>query len=375
MQTRESFDVVVVGAGAAGVGVGIVLRELGVERLALLERADIGASFARWPAEMRFITPSFPSNGFRLLDLNAVALGTSPALSLQTEHPHGPEYAAYLRALVAYFGLPVRTGVAVQSVARDPGGAGFIVATDGGAYVARFVVWAAGEFQYPWSNPFPGAEHCIHTATLHAYARVAGDAITIIGGSESGMDAAITLVALGKRVRVIDGDASWESRASDPSRALSPATRERLRGALATGRLTLIGDTEIARVARSDEGYVLSDDGGARWETVTPPLLATGFIGSIRLVSDLFDWHAQEGYALLTPQDESTITPGLFLAGPAVRHDRHIFCFIYKFRQRFAVVADAIAARLGLDRTPLDRYRAHAMFLDDLSCCEDECLC
>ena len=34
---------------------------------------------------------------------------------------------------------------------------------------------------------------------------------------------------------------------------------------------------------------------------------------------------------LLNENDESTNVPGLYLCGPAVRHDGHIFCFIFKF--------------------------------------------
>ena len=33
-------------------------------------------------------------------------------------------------------------------------------------------------------------------------------------------------------------------------------------------------------------------------------------------------------------EDESTIVPELYLCGPAVRHDEHVFCLIYKYRQR-----------------------------------------
>ena len=63
--TRPEFtDVVVVGAGAAGIGTGVALSRLDLEIL-ILERDEIGASFRRWPDEMRFITPSFPSNSFR----------------------------------------------------------------------------------------------------------------------------------------------------------------------------------------------------------------------------------------------------------------------------------------------------------------------
>ncbi|MCL4860149.1 MAG: NAD(P)-binding domain-containing protein, partial [Caldilineaceae bacterium] len=77
------YDVVIVGAGAAGVGMGVVLQNLGITNFTLLDRYEVGASFLRWPAEMRFISPSFTSNGFGLLDLNAVTLNTSPAHTLR----------------------------------------------------------------------------------------------------------------------------------------------------------------------------------------------------------------------------------------------------------------------------------------------------
>ena len=53
----NQFDVIVVGAGAAGVGMGVVLQDLGVTNFTLLERHEVGASFRRWPQEMRFISP------------------------------------------------------------------------------------------------------------------------------------------------------------------------------------------------------------------------------------------------------------------------------------------------------------------------------
>ncbi len=81
--------------------------------------------------------------------------------------------------------------------------------------------------------------------------------------------------------------------------------------------------------------------------------------------------------------DESTLTPGLFVVGSSVRHGNLIFCFIYKFRQRFAVVANAIAnkeseplaQRLGINPTPLQAYRQAGLFLDYLSCCTNDCVC
>ncbi|MEW6297603.1 MAG: NAD(P)-binding domain-containing protein [Thermodesulfobacteriota bacterium] len=224
------FDVIIVGAGAAGVGCGVVLKQLGVERFTLFERDQAGASFLRWPKGMRFITPSFPSNGFGLLDLNAVVLGSSPGYAAGREHFDGPEYALYLDAMVKHFGLPLRVGVEVYTVQPIPGREGFHVTTSRGGFSSRFVIWAAGEFQYPRVNPFPGATLCLHTAQVRSWSEVRGDDIFIIGGAESGIDAALSLCALGKWVRVADGASFWEGDSSDPSRALSPYIRERRTG-------------------------------------------------------------------------------------------------------------------------------------------------
>ncbi|MEM7807080.1 MAG: NAD(P)-binding domain-containing protein, partial [Planctomycetota bacterium] len=106
----------------------------------------------------------------------------------------------------------------------------------------------------------------------------------------------------------------------------------------------------------------------------TQPLFAGGFVGGLQLVEDLFEQRS-DGFPLLSEHDESTAFPGLFLCGPAVRHDDHVFCFIYKYRQRFAVVAKAIATSLGIPAEELEDYRNWGMYLDDLSCCGEECMC
>ena len=52
-------DVAVVGAGPAGLGTAIALKDAGVGNYVVLERSSIGESFRRWPQEMRFVSPSF----------------------------------------------------------------------------------------------------------------------------------------------------------------------------------------------------------------------------------------------------------------------------------------------------------------------------
>jgi len=371
---EEPLDVVIVGAGAAGVGCAVVLKKLGITRFKLLERFSVGASFTRWPKEMRFITPSFMSNGFGLLDLNAVALKTSPAYFLKNEHPSGPEYARYLQALVSTLALPVHTGIDVHAIQPDPDGHGFSLETSSGCFRSRFVIWAAGEFQYPRLEGITGAQLCLHVSQVHSWRHLPGKDMLIIGGYESGIDAATHLVALGKRARVIEKSWIWQSEESDPSLTLSPNTQERFREALRSGLLGLIANTRVTRVIRTHSGYAVETECGEWLTTPTPPILATGFTGSLQLISGWLEWNESK-QVVLTDEDESTCVPGLFVVGPYVRHEDAIFCFIYKFRQRFALVANTIAKRLGLDTSLMNYYRENNMLLEKLSCCMDSCIC
>ena len=382
----ETFDVVVVGAGAAGIGVSVALRHAGIENFVVLERHTIGASFSMWPKETRLITPSFPTNSVGMLDLNAVALGVSPAHSLRVEHPTGREFAAHLAEVARVYKVPVREEVEVKDVNPDFLGSGddgpaetvFTVETvsPSGAQTlrAKNVIWAAGEFQFPRENPFDGAQLCRHTASLSSYAELEGDNFVIIGGYESGVDAAFYLAARGKKVRILDKASPWEETTSDPSVALSTFSIQRMRHPLFKKNVELCSYTEIETVKQTQEGFDVIARDGQIFETKVPPLLAAGFDWSRQLVADLFELR-DDGFPKLTAQDGSTVVPGLFICGPAVRQDNHVFCFLYKYRQRFAVVAKEIASTLGLPADYLETYRTWGMYLDDLSCCGDECLC
>jgi len=366
------YDVVIVGAGAAGVGAAVTLRHAGIENFVVSERHTVGSSFASWPAETRFITPSYPTNSIGMLDLNSIAIGTSPAFTLGAEHPTGEDYAMYLRAVAHYFEVPVRQNTDVLQVTKV--GDSFRIDTADETLQAKHVIWAAGEFQYPRLSGFVGSQLCRHTATIASYEELDGDDFIVVGGYESGVDVAYHLACRDKRVRLFDKDCPWEDKRSDPSLALSPFTLERMREDWFVEQVELFPRTPIESVTRVDALYEVTAGDGRRFQTRVPPLLAGGFEGSHKLVADLFE-RRDDGSLILSEHDESTIVPGLFLCGPAVRHDKQVFCFIYKYRQRFAVVAKAIATSLGLPAEELEEYRNWGMYLDDLSSCGEECVC
>ncbi|CAL1124903.1 unnamed protein product [Cladocopium goreaui] len=349
----KTYDVLVVGGGAAGVGVSIALKHAGIENFRLLDRSTIGASFASWPAETCFITPSFPTNSIGMLDLNSIAIGVSPAFSLGVEHPTGEEYAAHLRGVAEFFELPIFEHTDVKRVTKV--GEDFRVDTTEETLRAKHVIWAAGEFQYPRLNGFVGSELCRHTATIPSYEELEGDDFVIVGGYESGVDAAYHLAYRDKRVRLFDKGCPWDDESSDPSVALSTYSRERMQADWFVDQVELFPETPIASVAREGAKYEITTQDGRRFQTSVSPLLAGGFEGSHKLVADLFE-RREDGYPLLSEHDESTIVRGVFLCGPAVRHENHVFCFIYKYRQRLRLLMPPVRGSC-MKKLDLERYR------------------
>ena len=260
-------DVVVVGAGAAGIGCAVSLtRAFGLDpaRVRILERSKtVGASFRAWPKEMRFISPSFNQQGWTdSFDLNAVAQDTSPAYALHAQHPSGSQYADYLAALADDASLDIRLGTEVRRVEKLADGDFDVHVRAGGAdntIRTRFVVWAAGEFQYPSTSDIPGAaEHCIHNSKVESWAGLPGDERVVIGGYESGVDACVNLARAGKKVTVLASTPTWNVQTPDPSTELAPYTAERLREVMSPGfpgpTPELLAPLRVLRVEEASEG-------------------------------------------------------------------------------------------------------------------------
>ncbi|AFJ01933.1 Thioredoxin reductase [Methylophaga frappieri] len=352
---NSSYDVIIVGAGAAGVGMATKLQMIPELSFVVLEAGEIGESFRRWPKQTRFITPSFHSNPFGLADLNAITEYSSPAIFCQSQHPTGKQYADYLTFMAQGFELPIIEDCQVTTVKRL-NGQGFSLETSQGQIQSRYLIWATGEFQFPDVNPFMGAEYCIHYATVSDWADYEAEEFIVIGGYESGVDASVNLIKQGHVVRLLVKKDSWEAENMyDPSLSLSPHTRDRLNEALASGKLLLEFGVHVDQVLQhTDQTFHVHAEDGRSWSINHAPILATGFLsgGGAQQIASLWAWD-NDGHLLLTEADESTITPGLFLIGPQVRQEDRLYCFIYKFRQRFTQMAKLIALCLNYDDSQL----------------------
>ena len=166
----------------------------------------------------------------------------------------------------------------------------------------------------------------------------------------------------------------WKVDDADPSEILSPYTRERLLQAVRkhSGRLVLRGNLEVVSVNRLSDRYIVETAEGEFFDSQRRPIAATGFESALTPIKELFEW--EDSIPHFTEEDESTLHAGLYYAGPSLVQRKSKFCFIYKFRARFGVLARSIARQLGYPDPDMEDDRRRGFFVDDLECCTN-CEC
>jgi len=59
--------VIIIGAGAAGIGMAITLKDFDFEDVLIIEKGTIGDSFSHWPKSTQTITPSLHQTNLECL--------------------------------------------------------------------------------------------------------------------------------------------------------------------------------------------------------------------------------------------------------------------------------------------------------------------
>ena len=201
----EQADVVVVGAGQAGLSVSHELKRQGVSHL-VLERGEVGQTWrGRWDS-FCLVLPNW-------------------TLRLPGHHYEGPEpdeymlrddVVAFLENYADDFAAPVRSGVAVHSLERLEGSLRFALGTSEGPIHARSVVLATGAYQRP-HRPAGASQLPAGTAVFDAdsYANPAGlppGGVLIIGSGQTGCQLAEEIHRAGREVYLACGRTSWMPR-------------------------------------------------------------------------------------------------------------------------------------------------------------------
>ncbi|WP_434096158.1 FAD-dependent oxidoreductase [Streptosporangium roseum] len=171
------MDVVVIGAGQAGLSSAYFLSRAGVDFVVLDRSPRPGGAWQfRWPSLTL-------GAAHRVHDLPGLPMGaadtTRPSSEVVSEY-----FAAYERA----FGLPVRRPVAVRAVREGVGGR-LLVETSAGDWSPRALINATGTWDRPFWPRYPGQEtflgRQLHTADYVTREEFAGRHVVVVGAGAS----------------------------------------------------------------------------------------------------------------------------------------------------------------------------------------------
>lgn len=174
-------DVVVVGAGQAGLSSAYYLPRYGFTSYVVLDGNDGpgGAWRHRWDSlRLGKVHGIYPLPGFPPVNADA----RRPAAEVVSEY-----YGAYERE----FSIPVRRPVQVRSISRGPADR-LVVATDAGEWAARAVISATGTWTHPFWPYYPGMGSFqgrqLHTADYRGASEFVGQRVIVVGGGSSGVE-------------------------------------------------------------------------------------------------------------------------------------------------------------------------------------------
>ncbi|UOQ58990.1 NAD(P)/FAD-dependent oxidoreductase [Leucobacter rhizosphaerae] len=197
-QEAEVTEVLVVGAGQAGVAMSEHLTGRGIPHI-VLERDRIAERWRseRWDslvANGPVWHDRFPGMEFDGLDQDAFA--------------PKDRVAEYFQRYAERFDAPVRCGVAVERVRKAEGAPGFDVDTSAGPIRARYVVAATGAFQVPAIPPVVPADaglHQIHSSAYRNPGQLPAGGVLVVGAGSSGVQIADELRRSGRDVTLAVG--------------------------------------------------------------------------------------------------------------------------------------------------------------------------
>src|SRR6516164_7794791 len=196
MSSQET-EVLVVGAGQAGLAMSEHLSDCGVPHL-VLKRHRIAE---RWRSER---WDSLVANGpawhdrFPGLTFSEVDKGVG-----RDDFPHKETVADYLVAYAKRIAAPIRCGVEVLKVERNLGQRGFHIETSRGVIEAHNVVAATGAFQRPSVPGLVSAEKAvlqIHSTGYRNPAQLPDGAVLVVGSGSSGTQIAEELLEAERKV-------------------------------------------------------------------------------------------------------------------------------------------------------------------------------
>ncbi|MGW2395645.1 ArsO family NAD(P)H-dependent flavin-containing monooxygenase [Kitasatospora sp. NPDC001664] len=187
MTAARHAQVLVVGAGQAGLAAGYHLRRAGLDFAILDANPAPGGAWQHYWDTLRLFSPAGYSS------LPGRPMPQQPG----QEYPDAAHVVSYLTDYERRYDLPVHRPVRVEAIARDLDG--ITVTTDDGDWRGRALVLATGNWERPFIPAVPGRADFtgrqLHTHAYRSAADFTGQRVVVVGGANSGAQIAADLHA------------------------------------------------------------------------------------------------------------------------------------------------------------------------------------
>src|SRR5687768_4881552 len=315
---QDDFDLIIVGAGPAGLSAGDAAAREGLKYL-VVEKGTIADTIRQYPVGRTLFST-----------VNELEMREGTLVPVR-EKPTREELLSHYIHFVLDQDLKINTNELVTNIENES--ESFLVTTKSVAealqpttssYRARNVLFAIGAMARPRYLKIPGEDlPKVHHLFVEPYPYVRRDAL-VVGGGNSAAEAALFLSEEGARTTMAIWRADWENR--DPKAgAMKHWVRKPLEQEIAAGRLRVILYKEINEITER-EVRLTSDEG----ETITLPNdVVFVLIGSDADLTLLKQLGVKTEPGKLTeipvydPETFETNVPGIYVAGHFT-HARHI---------------------------------------------------
>jgi thioredoxin reductase (NADPH) len=297
-------DLLIIGAGPAGLAVAIAASEAGLD-YQVLEKGVLVNSVFHFPPQMTFFTTP-----------DLLEIGKLPFVT-PYEKPTRHEALRYYRRVVDAYNLQICYGEEVLAVEaeNENGGTTFVVDARSARGVrrgrhARAVVFAIGYYDHPNRLGIPGEElpHVAHYyGDPHAHFQ---QRVLIVGGKNSAAIAALELYRAGAQVTLVH-------RAETLSDRIKYWIRPDIDNRIKEGSVTAFFRSRVAEIRPTSA--VIELPGGERREIETDAvLLLTGYHPDFELLERAGVRLDERRAPIFNPDTMETSVPGLYVAGGMV---------------------------------------------------------
>ena len=334
-------DLVIIGAGPAGLATAIAAKKTGLD-FRVFEKGVLVNALFRFPSQMVFFTTP------ELLEIGGLPFVTS------RDKPTRDEALRYYRRVVDTYELDIAFAHTVTALTRDrdrsAGNECFVVSTRDGEgraaqWRSRTVLLATGCYDHPNLLGVPGEDlpHVSHYySEPHPYYR---KRVVVVGGKNSAAETALDLYRAGAHVTLVHRRAAL---GASIKYWVKPDIENRIKAGSVEARF----ETRVVEIRPTDVVVErIPDSSGYGARDVLPAdgvFLLTGYLADLDFLRSCgVHVNPDTNVPEHDPSTFETNVPGLYLAGAVVAGANRGEVFIENGRFHGQVVAREVARRLG----------------------------